>query len=46
LQGLAGGTLLYITFFEVLSRDKLVKYGMTGILGKLITIQKISTQRS
>jgi hypothetical protein len=34
LQGLAGGTLLYITFFEVLSRDKLVKYGMTGILGK------------
>jgi hypothetical protein len=33
LQGLAGGTLLYITFFEVLSRDKLVKYGMTGFLG-------------
>ena len=35
LQGLAGGTLLYITFYEVLSRDKLTKYGMTGILGAL-----------
>ena len=26
LQGLAAGTLLYITFFEVLARDKLTKY--------------------
>jgi len=35
LQGLAAGTLLYITFFEVLSRDKLDKYGMSGLLGAL-----------
>merc|ERR1712106_832963 len=35
LQGLAGGTLLYITFFEVLARDKLAKYGMSGLLGAL-----------
>jgi len=35
LQGLAGGTLLYITFFEVLARDKLSKYGMSGIVGAL-----------
>jgi len=33
LQGLAGGTLLYITFYEVLEREKLAKAGMTGILG-------------
>jgi len=33
LQGLAGGTLLYISFFEVLARDKLSKYGMSGLLG-------------
>lgn len=33
LQGLAGGTLLYITFYEVLDREKLAKAGMTGILG-------------
>ena len=25
LQGLAAGTLLYITFFEVLARDKLTR---------------------
>jgi hypothetical protein len=25
LQGLAAGTLLYVTFFEVLERDKLEK---------------------
>ena len=30
LQGLAGGTLLYVTFFEVLDRERLKKYGMTG----------------
>ena len=35
LQGLAAGTLLYITFFEVLARDKLAKYGMSGLLGAL-----------
>jgi zinc transporter 1/2/3 len=33
LQGLAGGTLLYIAFYEVLDREKLAKAGMTGILG-------------
>ena len=33
LQGLAGGTLLYITFYEVLDREKLDKAGMTGFLG-------------
>merc|ERR1712141_752440 len=33
LQGLAGGTLLYITFYEVLDKEKLAKAGMTGILG-------------
>ena len=33
LQGLAAGTLLYITFFEVLSRDKMDRYGMSGLLG-------------
>jgi len=36
LQGIAGGTLLYITFFEVLSREKLSKYGMSGLLGALV----------
>jgi len=35
LQGVAGGTLLYITFFEVLSRDKLARYGMSGLMGAL-----------
>jgi zinc transporter ZupT len=35
LQGLAAGTLLYITFFEVLARDKLTKYGMSGLAGAL-----------
>ena len=35
LQGLAAGTLLYITFFEVLARDKLNKYGMSGLAGAL-----------
>jgi zinc transporter ZupT len=38
LQGLAGGTLLYITFFEVLARDKLSKYGMSGLVGALAVI--------
>ena len=33
LQGPAGGTLLYITFFEVLARDKLSKHGMSGLVG-------------
>ena len=38
LQGLAGGTLLYITFYEVLDREKLGKNGMTGILGCLLLL--------
>ena len=38
LQGLAAGTLLYITFFEVLCRDKLSKYGMSGLLGAVAVI--------
>ena len=38
LQGLAAGTLLYITFFEVLSRDKLTKYGMSGLVGAIAVI--------
>ena len=33
LQGLAGGTLLYITFYEVLDKQKLGKVGMTGLTG-------------
>ena len=33
LQGLAGGTLFYITFFEVLDKEKLSKGGMSGLLG-------------
>ena len=33
IAGLAAGTLLYVTFFEVLDRDKLGKSGMTGLLG-------------
>ena len=32
-QGMAGGTLFYITFFEVLDKDKLNKGGMSGLLG-------------
>merc|ERR1712061_367503 len=31
LQGLAGGTLLYITFFEVLDKEKLSKLGMSSL---------------
>jgi len=38
LQGLAAGTLLFITFFEVLARDKLTKYGMSGIVGAISVI--------
>ena len=38
LQGLAGGTLLYVTFYEVLDREKLSKAGMTGILGCILTM--------
>lgn len=38
MQGLAAGTLVYITFFEVLSRDRLTKYGMSGLLGTVIVI--------
>ena len=32
-QGLAGGTLFYITFFEVLDKEKLSRGGMSGLLG-------------
>lgn len=38
LQGLAGGTLLYVTFFEVLEREKLDKIGMTGLMGCFLII--------
>lgn len=38
LQGVAGGTLLYITFFEVLERDKLESVGMSGLLGAFLII--------
>jgi len=38
LQGMAGGTLLYITFFEVLNREKLAKYSMSGMVGALIIL--------
>jgi len=38
LQGLASGTLLYITFFEVLSREKLGRYGMSGLVGALFIL--------
>ena len=36
LQAIAGGTLLYITFYEVLDREKLSKFGMTGFIGCLL----------
>ena len=36
--GLAGGTLLYITFYEVLDREKLSKSGMTGLLGCFLLV--------
>jgi len=35
LQGLAAGSLLYITFCEVLTRENLGKYGMPRIVGAL-----------
>ena len=38
LKGLAAGTLLYVTFFEVLEREKLEKVGMTGLLGAALLI--------
>merc|ERR1719430_1579892 len=38
LQGVAAGTLLYITFYEVLSRDKLAKYGMSGLFGAIAVL--------
>ena len=38
LQGLAGGTLLYITFYEVLDKDKLAKLGMNGLGGCFLLI--------
>ena len=38
LQGLAGGTLLYITFFEVLDKEKLAKLGMGSLWGCFLII--------
>merc|ERR1711936_1076626 len=38
LQGLAAGTLLYITFYEVLARDKLSRYGMGGLVGSVAVL--------
>ena len=38
LQALSGGTLLYVTFYEVLDRQKLAKAGMDGILGWFLII--------
>jgi len=35
LQGLAAGSLLYITFCEVLTRENLGKYGMSRLVGAL-----------
>nr|CAD7427184.1 unnamed protein product [Timema monikensis] len=32
LQGVAGGTILYITFFEVLNREKTKKNGVNGLV--------------
>jgi len=42
LQGLAAGTLVYITFFEVLSKDKLTRHGMSGFLGVLFVVSGFS----
>ena len=38
LQGLAAGTLLYITFCEVLTRENLSKYGMSRLIGALAVL--------
>ena len=38
LQGLAGGTLLYITFYELLDKEKLAKLGLSGLGGCLLLI--------
>jgi len=38
LQGVAAGTLLYITFFEVLEREKLESAQMSGLLGVTLII--------
>ena len=38
LQGLAGGTLLYITFFEVLDKEKLSKLGISQLFGCFLII--------
>ena len=38
LQGLAGGTLLYITFFEVLDKEKLSKLGLASLYGCFLLI--------
>ena len=38
LQGLAAGSLLYITFCEVLTRENLGKYGMPRIVGAIAVL--------
>ncbi len=38
LQGISGGTLLYIAFYEVLERDRLVKGGMDGLIGCIFVL--------
>merc|ERR1712008_59967 len=38
LQGLAGGTLLYITFFEVLDKEKLSRLGLGSLYGCFLLI--------
>ncbi len=38
LQGIAAGTLLYITFYEVLEREKLEEVGMNGLTGAVLII--------
>lgn len=38
LQGIAGGTLLYVTFSELLDRHRLVKAGMDGMLGFFLVV--------
>jgi len=38
LQGLAAGSLLYITFCEVLTRENLGKYGMSRMVGAMAVL--------
>ncbi len=38
LQGIAAGTLLYITFYEVLEKERLQKADMAGVMGALFVL--------